>query len=136
MKNDKTVFISPFSLFGIPPSINFGFGMPRIEIPAYLSDWPSEEATNIVLLTIKKLIHLGFKGVKIEKASAPDDKEGVQSERVITADANTPEGRVVEAIIHFASFGQPTDLDVTIELVEEIYANEGLELPYTKGAQK
>jgi len=117
MNNRDTVLVMP--------GIDATNGMPHISKPFNLDDWPSEEATRTAINTIAEIIQRGFAGVQGNVCSMPDGRQVCR----FACDVETPEGRMAQGLMAFASVGKSQPVATSLAILERIYREQNLPLP-------
>ena len=104
--------------------LNSTFPFPRISEPEQTDVWPSQKVAAQFYKTVAAIIDRGFTGLKLSWSELP-------SGRLYTNykyDKNSPEGRMLEALVYLAKNGHQLPPDVIV-ILERIYREQDRRLP-------
>ena len=103
-------------------------GMPFWLETERLDQWPSSIVTSQMIENIISIFSLGFVGAKVQAPKLEDGREFLYC----SFDLTTPEGKISKNIMRFAKEGVSVSLEEVIAILERLYREQGLELPYAK----
>jgi hypothetical protein len=100
-------------------------GLPYVSVPENIDKWPSEAATEEAIKSVIEIVERGYGGVKIECHLLSNDR----SLSNFHTNIETPEGRLVQVLMAFASKGKSIPKTEAVSILERIYREQGLPLP-------
>lgn len=115
------------SVFLMPGNIATGWQpyVARTEDLTNFDTWPSEQVTLSALTAIREIIDLGFEGIRSDSFRAGEGRFVGD----ICTNIETPEGRLCETLLAFASKGVALPPGDAVAILKRIYREQGLPLP-------